>query len=104
VSFVVSQRTQEIGIRVALGAAPRRVLVLVFRQGLGLTAAGVGIGMGAGLWTTRLPRAELFEISPNDSIASLIAPAALLAAAALACYWPARRALRVDPMTALRQV
>jgi putative ABC transport system permease protein len=104
VSFLVSQRTQEIGIRVALGAAPSRVLGLVFRQGLALTAAGIAAGMLGGFWTAQWLRAELFEISPRDPVSLLLAPAALLAAAALACYWPARRALKVDPITALRQV
>jgi putative ABC transport system permease protein len=103
VSFMVGQRTQEIGIRVALGAAPNRVLSLVLRQGLGLTIAGVVLGLLGGLWTTRLMQAELFEVSPHDPLALLVAPAALLAAAALASYWPARRALAVDPVIALRQ-
>jgi putative ABC transport system permease protein len=104
VSFLVSQRTQEIGVRVALGAAPGRVLMLVFRQGLGLTAAGVAAGLIGGFWATQWLRGELFEISPRDPLSLLLAPAALLGAAALACYWPARRALKVDPITALRQV
>jgi putative ABC transport system permease protein len=103
VSFLVSQRTQEIGIRVALGAAPDRVLALVFRQGLGLTALGIAAGMVGGYWTAQWLRAELFEISPRDPLSLLLAPAALLASAAFACYWPARRALKVDPITALRQ-
>jgi putative ABC transport system permease protein len=103
VSFMVGQRTQEIGIRVALGAAPARVLSLVFRQGIGLTIAGVVVGLLGGVWTTKLLQAELFEVSPRDPVALLVAPAALIVAAALACYWPARRALRVDPVTALRQ-
>jgi putative ABC transport system permease protein len=103
VSFLVSQRTQEIGIRVALGAAPRGVLGLVFRQGIGLTAAGVGLGLIGGYWTAQWLRGELFEVSPHDPVSWLMAPAALLVAAAIACYWPARRALKVDPVTALRQ-
>jgi putative ABC transport system permease protein len=104
VSFMVAQRTQEIGIRVALGAAPARVLAFVFRQGLGLTVAGIALGTLAGFWTTKLLQTELFEVTPHDGTALVIAPAALLAGAALACYWPARRALRVDPAVALRQV
>jgi putative ABC transport system permease protein len=103
VSFTVAQRTQEIGIRVALGAAPLRVLALVFRQGIVLTAAGVAAGVAVSAWATRLLQAELFEVSPHDPLALAIAPVALLFASALACYWPARRALRVDPVTALRQ-
>jgi putative ABC transport system permease protein len=103
VSFLVSQRTQEIGIRVALGAAPNRVLALVFTHGLGLTAIGVAVGMTAGLGTAKWLRAELFEITPTDPVSLLLAPAALIAAAAVACYWPARRALKVNPIDALRQ-
>jgi putative ABC transport system permease protein len=103
VSFMVGQRTQEIGIRVALGATSSRVLALVFRQGIALTATGVAIGVLGGAWSTRLVESELFEVSPHDPLALAIAPASLLLASALACYWPARRALRVDPVTALRQ-
>jgi len=103
VSFMVGQRTQEIGIRMALGAAPGRVLALVLRQGVGLAAVGVAIGLLAGAWTTTLMRSELFEISPHDPLALAVAPAVLLAASVLACYWPARRALTVDPVSALRQ-
>ena len=103
VSFMVGQRTQEIGIRVALGAAPSRVLALVFRQGIALTAVGVAIGALGATWATRLVQTELFDVSPHDPIALAIAPVSLLLASALACYWPARRALRVDPVTALRQ-
>jgi putative ABC transport system permease protein len=103
VSFIVGQRTQEIGIRVALGAQPRRVLALVFAQGLGWTAAGVAAGVAGGFWAMRLLQSELFEISPRDPVSLAAAPAALLAVSAVACYWPARRALRVSPTTALRQ-
>ncbi len=103
VSFMVGQRTQEIGIRVALGAEPSRVLALVFRQGLALTGVGVAIGVLCGVWATRFVQSELFEVSPHDPVSAAIAPVSLLLASALACYWPARRALRVDPVTALRQ-
>jgi putative ABC transport system permease protein len=105
VAFAVGQRTQEIGIRVALGARRSTVLGLVLRQGLGLTAIGVGLGALATLWTTRLLQAQLFEASTRDAlIATSLAPVGLLAAAALACYVPARRALRVQPVTALRHM
>ena len=102
VSFIVSQRTREIGIRMALGATPWRVLALVFAQGLAWTAAGVVAGMAGGWWGMRLLQSELFEISPHDPVSLAVAPAALLAVSALACWWPARRALRVNPTTALR--
>jgi putative ABC transport system permease protein len=105
VAFAVGQRTQEIGIRMALGASRSTVLGLVLRQGLGLTAIGVGLGALATLWTTRLLQAQLFEASARDAlIATSLAPVALVAAATLACYVPARRALRVQPVTALRHM
>ena len=105
VSFAVAQRTQEIGIRMALGARASTVLGLVLRQGLGLTAVGVAVGTLATLWAARWLQAQLFEASTTDSlVALLISPAALLAAAALACYVPSRRALRVQPVTALRHM
>jgi putative ABC transport system permease protein len=105
VAFAVGQRTQEIGIRMALGARRATVLGLVLRQGLGLTAIGVGLGALATLWTTRLLQAQLFEASARDALIAIgVAPLALLAMAALACYVPARRALRVQPVTALRHM
>jgi putative ABC transport system permease protein len=105
VSFAVAQRTQEIGIRMALGARSSTVLGLVLRQGLGLTAIGVVLGTIATFWAARWLQAQLFEASTGDSVvALLIAPTALLAAAALACYVPSRRALRVEPVTALRHM
>jgi putative ABC transport system permease protein len=103
VSFIVSQRTREIGIRMALGAPRRRVLALVFGQGMGWTAAGLALGLAGGFWGMRLLESQLFEISPHDPVSLAAAPVALLAASALACYWPARRALRVNPTAALRQ-
>jgi putative ABC transport system permease protein len=105
VSFAVAQRTQEIGIRMALGARRSAVLGLVLRQGLGLTGIGVVLGALGTVWTTALLQAQLFEASARDSVTAIgLAPVALLVAAALACYVPARRALRVPPSTALRQV
>ena len=102
VSFSVGQRTQEIGVRVALGARPGDVMRLVLRQGLQLAAIGAAIGILAGLYAARWLESQLFEVSVRDATAFGAAPAILLAAAALACYWPARRALRVDPVSALR--
>jgi putative ABC transport system permease protein len=102
VVFSVGQRTQEIGIRVALGSSPSQVMRLVFRQGLGLTAAGAAIGIVVGLFAARLLDSLLFDTSQRDPLAFGIAPLVLLAAAAIACWVPARRAVKVDPVSALR--
>jgi predicted permease len=102
VAFGVSQRTREIGIRVALGAEQSAVLRLVVRHGVLLTLAGVAFGLVAALAATRVLRALLFDIAPSDPLA-FAGVVALLAVAALAASWiPARRAARLDPATALR--
>jgi len=99
----VSQRTQEIGIRMALGAQPRTVLTLVLRQGLLLALAGLGAGIVGAVLITRMMQALLFGVSPTEpSVFGAIA-ALLLAVALLACWVPARRAMRLDPLQALRQ-
>jgi putative ABC transport system permease protein len=101
-AFVVARRTHEMGIRLALGAQPRAVLKLVVGQGMKLALAGVGIGLAAAFGLTRLMRGLLFGVSALDPL-TFIAVAMLLAVVALiACYIPARRAMRVDPLTALR--
>jgi putative ABC transport system permease protein len=102
VSFAVGQRTQEIGVRMALGATPGGVLRLVFWQGLSLTIAGVAIGLIGGLFTARYVESQLFGVTTRDPIAFGIAPALLIVSAIVACYAPARRALGVDPAIALR--
>jgi putative ABC transport system permease protein len=103
VSFTVSQRTGEIGVRVALGARPGDVLKLILGQGMMLVAAGIGIGAAAAAWLSRFLKSQLFGVSPLDP-AVYAAVAGLLAAVALAaCLLPARRALRVNPVDALRQ-
>jgi putative ABC transport system permease protein len=103
VSFTVGQRTQEIGIRMALGAPRGRVLGLVFRQGIGLALVGAVIGTLGAIWVSRILSTELFQSSPRDAVmAFTVAPLALILAVALACWVPARRATRVDPVTALR--
>jgi predicted permease len=102
ISYSVIQRTHEIGIRMSLGAQPTQVLRLVMGQGAKLALAGIVIGAAFALALARLMRSLLFEVRPTDPL-TFVAIAVLLAAVALAaCYIPARRAMRVDPMTALR--
>jgi putative ABC transport system permease protein len=101
-SYTVRQRTREIGVRIALGARPSHVLRQVVRQGLALTIFGIAAGLAAALAATRLLRSQLFEVSPTDPAALGASVATLGAVALLASWLPARRATRVDPMTALR--
>jgi putative ABC transport system permease protein len=101
-AYSVTQRVHEIGIRMALGAQQGDVLRLVIRQGMWIAAIGIAVGTVGALAAARLLRSMLFDVTPTDP-ATFAAIAALLAAAALlACYVPARRAARVDPMVALR--
>ena len=101
-AYSVSQRTHEIGVRLAIGAQRRDVLRLVLRDGARLTLVGIAIGIIAALALTRLMASLLFEVTPTDP-ATFASVALLLAVVALAaCYIPARRAARVDPMVALR--
>jgi putative ABC transport system permease protein len=102
VSYTVSQRTQEIGIRMALGATRPNVLGMILRQGMVLTALGAVLGLGISFVLTRVIVSLLFEVEPTDLISFGGATAVLLAAALLASYIPARRATKVDPLEALR--
>ncbi|PYT77706.1 MAG: hypothetical protein DMG40_22810 [Acidobacteria bacterium] len=102
VSFTVSRRTHEIGVRMALGAHPRSILALILAQGMRLVLLGLAAGLAASFGMTRLMSSLLFRVHPFDPL-SLGAVALVLASiAALACFLPARRATRVDPMAALR--
>jgi putative ABC transport system permease protein len=101
-SYLVSQQTREIGIRMALGAAPNGILRLVVSHGLKLTLAGVAIGLSASLALTRFLSSLLFGISPTDPLTFAAVAISLTAVAVAACYIPARRAMTVDPMIALR--
>jgi putative ABC transport system permease protein len=102
ISYSVTQRTQELGIRIALGAQRRDVLRLVLGQGTRLTLLGVAFGIGAALAITRLLARLLFGISPTDPLTFAGVAALLAFSALLACFIPARRAIRVDPIVALR--
>ena len=102
VSLTVSHRTQEMGLRMALGAQRRHIIALVLRQGLGLTACGIGAGLVGAVALTRVIRGMLFETSPLDPLTFCGIVVLLIAMTLLACWIPARRAARVDPMQALR--
>lgn len=101
-AYSVSQRTREIGIRVALGADRSSVLQLVLSEGLRLALIGTAIGLAGALAAARLVRGLLYNASPLDPVAFTVVPATLLAVAVLAVYLPARRAARVDPIGALK--
>ena len=102
VSYVVGQRLHEIGIRVALGAQPRDILGMVLGQSGKVAAAGIGLGLVASFALTRLMATMLFGVSATDSVTLVAVPLVLIAASLLASYIPARTAMRVDPMIALR--
>ena len=102
ISYSVAQRTQELGIRMALGAQGREVLGLVVGEGMQLAGAGALIGLGVSLAFSRLLKNQLFHVSAFDPLTFGVMALVLIAAALFACYIPARRATRVDPMEALR--
>jgi predicted permease len=102
ISYLIGERTHEIGIRVALGAQRKDVLALVLGEGVKLALLGAAIGIAAGLGLTRLMADLLYGVSATDPLTFAAVPIVLLGVAMLACYIPARRAMRVDPMTALR--
>jgi putative ABC transport system permease protein len=101
-AYLVSQRTHEIGVRLALGARPRDVFRLIIGRGLTLAAVGSAFGVGGAWALGRFLESMLYQIKPSDPITLASAPVLLLAVALLACYVPARRAMKVDPMVALR--
>ena len=102
ISYSVAQRTQEIGVRVALGATRRQVLSMIMGQGLRFAALGLAMGQLMAMTLTRALKGLLVGVSTTDAPTLAVTAAVLLIVAALACYVPARRAARVDPMVALR--
>jgi ABC-type antimicrobial peptide transport system permease subunit len=99
---VVAQRRQEIGVRMALGAQRHNVVLMVLRQGLTLVLLGIGFGIFISLGMTRILASQLYGVTPTDPATFIVVSLLLIAAAALACTLPARRAAQVDPLVALK--
>ncbi len=101
-NYSVALRTRELGLRLAVGAQPRQVLLLVLKQGLGLTVVGVVLGLAAAFALTRLLSGLLFGVAAVDVTTFASISLLLVIVSLLACYLPARRAMRIDPLSALR--
>ncbi len=101
-ALAVGQRRHEIGVRMAIGARPAEILRMILRQGMALALVGMALGLLGALALTRLFEGLLFEVGPTDALTFVGVAAVLGAAALVACYVPARRAARVDPIIALR--
>jgi putative ABC transport system permease protein len=101
-NYSVALRTRELGLRLAVGAQPRQVLLLVLKQGLALTIVGVGLGLVAAFGLTRLLSGLLFGVGAFDVTTFASISLLLVIVSLLACYLPARRAMRIDPLSALR--
>jgi ABC-type antimicrobial peptide transport system permease subunit len=103
IAYALSRRTREIGIRVALGAQRRNVIAMVVRQGVSLVAVGIGIGLVLALAATRVLGSFLYGLSATDLLSFVYVSLLLFGVALAACYVPARRATRIDPIAALRE-
>jgi putative ABC transport system permease protein len=101
-AYSVAQRTQEIGVRVALGATTRNVLSMVVGEGLKMTVFGLAVGLTGAVLLTRVMASLLFEVSATDPLTFVMVGISLTVVGLLACFVPARRAAKVDPMVALR--
>jgi putative ABC transport system permease protein len=101
-SYSVTQRTHELGVRIALGAQSRQILKLVVVNGMALAAIGMALGLIVSFALTRLMKGFLFGVSATDPLTFIVIPSLLMTIALLACWIPARRATKVDPMMALR--
>jgi putative ABC transport system permease protein len=101
-ALAVGQRRHEIGVRMAIGARPGEIVRMILGQGMALALVGVALGLFGALWLTRLMQQLLFEVTPNDPLTYIGVAVVLGLAALVACYVPARRAARVDPIIALR--
>jgi ABC-type antimicrobial peptide transport system permease subunit len=101
-AYSVAQRTNELGLRMALGAQPRKILTLVLSQGMKLAAAGAALGLCGSVIVTRWLKSLLYGVSATDPLTFVLIAALVIFVALLACWIPARRAMKVDPMIALR--
>jgi predicted permease len=102
VSYSVVQRTRELGVRIALGASPRSIILLVMRGGLTAVLVGGAVGLGGAIAATRIIRSMLFQTTATDLTTLVVVPVLLVVAATLASYWSARRAAKTDPMVAIK--
>jgi putative ABC transport system permease protein len=103
ISYIVGERTRDIGIRIALGAQRKTILRMVLSQGLALALAGAVVGLAGALIVSHLMAGLLYGVSPSDPLTFIGLTVVLLIVALAACYFPARRAMRVDPIVALRE-